>query len=136
MSYLGLDYGAKQVGVALSEGVQAQGLVVLETKEVIPRLRQITKAHQVHVVVLGLPEGRFKPQVMQFGQEIETQLGLPVVLWDEALSSRQAQTELVKRHTTSKRRRVQEHAVAAAAILADYLSEIKTYDKRKKTFSS
>lgn len=113
MNYLGLDYGEKHVGVALSEGKLAQPLLTLARNKAVQLLRPLLKKYTVDAVVVGdCPEG--------FLNELAG-LGVPIHQVDETLSTHDASQSLL--HTTQSRRKSREHAAAAAIILQTWLDQ-------------
>jgi len=116
---MGVDYGEKNVGVALSEGTLAQALTQFPAREALVRLHFLCHQHGVRLIVLGLPEGRLHQKVIEFAKELVEKLNIQVKLWDETLSSYQA-TEALKLKQRKKAKQ-QVHQTAAAHILQSYL---------------
>jgi putative holliday junction resolvase len=132
---LGIDAGERRVGVALSDETRliASPVTVLDRRDglapVLEAISQLARAEAVHHVVVGLPlnadgsHGRQARRAEQFARIAERVVGLPVELWDERLSTREA--EAILRAQGRNMRRVRERgqvdAVAAAVILQDYL---------------
>lgn len=122
MSILGIDLGKKYVGIAIAEGSLAQALTTLHRHELLERLDVLCKKHQVEKVVIGIPESKPDHQAKQLAGEIESKLGIEVVYFDETLSSRHAMNSLVMSATSRKKRKIREHAVAAAIFLDEFLA--------------
>lgn len=130
-SILGIDAGEKRVGVATANVIArlARPLTTLanDTK-LVSSLKTIAKDEDAGLMVLGLPrnlEGEETTQtawVRTFAKKLEP-VGLPIVFHDEALSSRAAEKELVKRGKPYAK--VDVDALAAAYILADYMETYK-----------
>ncbi len=130
MRILGLDLGEERIGVALSDpqGWLAAPLTVLPGKSFKAALAAIEKMvveHQVGRVVVGYPrslDGTLGPQAQRVDRHVEllrSRLPVPVVLWDERLSTAQAKRMI---HEAGKRvRRDRIDAAAAAIILQSYL---------------
>ncbi|NMM51740.1 Holliday junction resolvase RuvX [Paenibacillus aquistagni] len=132
MRILGLDYGDRKIGVAVSDafGWTAQGLeVIVRTSEekVLKRLETIVKDHEVEAIVLGLPKnmnGTVGPRgeiSMTFAETLRQSLGLPVHLWDERLSTVSAERTLLEADVSRKKRRQVVDKMAATIILQTYL---------------
>ncbi|PLR78052.1 Holliday junction resolvase RuvX [Bacillus sp. V3-13] len=134
MRTLGLDVGSKTVGVALSDelGWTAQGLETIrineEEKEFgFEQIGKIIKEHEVGKVVVGLPKnmnGTIGPrgEASQFyARELEKRFGLPVVLWDERLTTVAAERILLEADVSRKKRNKVIDKMAAAMILQGYL---------------
>lgn len=129
---LALDIGEKRVGVAISDSLRltAQGLTTLTEKttaEILLFVEGIAKEHKVLEIVLGYPllmsgdEGSMAKMVRQLAEKIKNRMSIPVILWDERLSSKQA--ERVLRGT---RRRMKEDIdrISACLVLQSYLDSI------------
>lgn len=132
MRYMALDVGERRVGVAVSDetGLIARSLTVIQRSsraEDCTRLRDLAAAHSVTALVVGLPldsggeEGPQARQIRRYGRRIADALALPVVFWDESGSTLAAQEALIAAGRSRRARRDRLDAVAAAAILQDYL---------------
>lgn len=128
----GLDVGDRTIGVALSDpsGVIARGLEVIRRgslAEDLARLQAILAAHDVERVVVGLPRnmnGTYGPRAemaRRFAARLEAALGLSVVLWDERLTTVQAERTLLEADLSRRKRRQVIDRVAAQIILQNYL---------------
>jgi putative Holliday junction resolvase len=127
---LGLDVGGKRIGVAISDEM---GLIASPVAMVPrgPRSGQEIRVHAERLgavsLVVGLPvglSGREGPQaeeVRAFVEEQAEMIGLPVIWWDERLSTSIAERSLIASGTKRDRRKQQVDAVAAAIILQGYL---------------
>lgn len=121
MRILGIDYGEKNLGLAFSEGKIAAGIGSCSRKLALSHIAQTCQELEVEKLVLGIPQGRMEKPVRQFGKQLSQAVGLPVIYWDETLTSQEAREALVKSGGTRKRRRQKEHAVAAAILLQNYI---------------
>lgn len=135
MRVLGLDFGEKRIGVSVSDelGLTAQGITTIirkNNKQVMDELKQVIYRYQVEQVVIGYPlrldgsEGIQCEKVNHFGRYIETAFGLPVVKWDETLSSQAAEDVLREADVHWKKRRLVVDKVAATLILQSYLDHL------------
>ena len=127
--YLGVDYGTKRIGLAISDGLglTARPLEVVSRKDLEVALRKIADEYPVDEVVVGLPtglgghEGDSAIGARALGHEIEKLLEVPVSYVDERFTSRMAESVLLesgmKRHT----RKETVDKVAAAIILQTFL---------------
>ena len=136
---LGIDAGQRRVGVAISDelGLLASPLVVLDRRRglasVLDALSALSRREAVDHVVVGLPlnaDGSTGPQARRaqhFARLTSKAVGLPVELWDERLSTREAEDILRAqgRDLRRLRQRGEIDAVAAAVILQDYLDHGK-----------
>ena len=110
MRILGLDYGSKTVGVAVSDelGITAQGLETISRKsegklrQTCARLEELIQEYQVTAIVLGYPknmnntEGERAGKTLEFKEMLERRTNLPVILWDERLSTVSAERTLME----------------------------------------
>jgi putative Holliday junction resolvase len=135
MRVLGLDVGEKRIGAALSDpvGIIASPLTVIERKSEDGALGEITalaREHEVGRIVVGLPlslDGSPGPQarsVQSFIELLEGRTGLPVVTWDERLSTVAAGRALAEAGVKREKRKERIDAVAAALILQGYLDSV------------
>ena len=141
MRIMALDYGEKRIGVALSDplGLTAGGLVTLKRENIkkdLLAIFQLVETHQVEQVVLGLPrnmDGSLGPsagQVKEFARRLKGRLQVPVVFWDERLSTRAAQRTLLEGDVSRRKRRDVLDKMAAAVILQGYLDAGKRVSKQ------
>jgi putative Holliday junction resolvase len=140
---LALDYGRARIGMAIAqvEAGIAQPLGTLDRinrNEDMRRLRELVREHGVRQIVVGLPlrldgtRGDMAEEAARFGQRVHKQLGLPVEMVDERLTSWEAERLLEEQqghtiHAASSKKRKKENektgvdAMAAALILKEYL---------------
>jgi putative Holliday junction resolvase len=142
---LGIDYGRARIGLALADSQTGlprplDTLKRINRNEDMRRLREIVRAHGVKQVVVGLPlrldgsRGEMAEEASRFGERVRKQLGIPVEMVDERLTSWEAE-RLLEDHagkvfhddakTSHKKRRESSRAsvdaMAAAVILKEYL---------------
>ncbi len=132
MRIIGLDLGKKRIGVAISDelGITAQALTTLQRgsfADDCAALRELVQSYGVEEIVVGLPL-HMSGQLGQSGQECQTygkrlakNLSLPVVFWDERLSTVAAEKSLLEGDMRRSRRRRVIDQVAACWILGGYL---------------
>lgn len=118
MNYLGLDYGQKHVGVAISQGTLAEPLTTIPNNNLLTRIKQLVVAHKIHTIIIGQPTGVIASEVRQLASWLSA-LNLTVILSDETLSSQDAVASLL--HVGKKKRNLEQHAAAAAIILQSFL---------------
>ncbi len=129
---LGLDVGSKRIGLAVSDplGFSAQGLGVLirqDRADVLARLQEVARKWQVQRVVVGLPrhlDGRLgdaAPEILRLASDLGEALGVPVVTWDERLTTAEAERILLQADLSRRRRRQVLDQQAAVLILQNYL---------------
>jgi len=131
---LALDLGEARVGVALSDplGMTAQPLEVIERWRLLARLREIIAEYEVQRIVVGYPlkldgsDGPAAIAVKAATAEIEKETGLPVELWDERLTTAQANRMMIGGDVRRADRKSKIDKVAAALILQSYLDAKST----------
>ena len=132
MRVLGLDMGERRIGVALSdpEGIVAIALTVIERKSEDTDLKQLidlTHEHGVERIVIGLPRsldgslGKQAKAVEAFVESLARCTELPVVTWDERLSTVAAARMMAEAGVKRDKRKKRLDSVAAAFILQGYL---------------
>lgn len=131
---LGIDYGSVRLGLALSDRGHrlAQGLAVYRRRDLVSDfayLKELMAQHQIAAIVLGLPLnmngslGEQARQVLLFKVQLEAELKLPVALFDERLSSAEAERVLLSADFSRRRRRGLRDQLAATLILQGYLDQ-------------
>ncbi|MCL1925526.1 MAG: Holliday junction resolvase RuvX [Syntrophorhabdaceae bacterium] len=129
---VGLDYGSRRIGVAVSDslGFTAQPLppiVRSGDKKDIEELGRLAAELEITSVVLGLPllmngdEGPAAVRAREFGARIEEILSLPVTMWDERLTTAQAERHLVESNLRRERRKELRDSLAAMFLLQSAL---------------
>ena len=132
MRVMALDVGDKTIGVAVSDAllVTAQGRATIHRKSLqddIDALRRLVEEDEVHQIVVGNPlhmdgkESRQSQKVRTLAAEIQRQLNLPIVLWDERLTSVAAEEHLQEMGLNWRQRREHVDKIAAMIILQNYL---------------
>ena len=140
MRILGLDFGSKTVGVAVSDGLllTAQGVETIERKDenklrkTCARIEELIAEYEITEIVLGLPknmnntEGERVEKTKAFGEMLERRTGLPVHYWDERLTTVAAEQILMESGVRRENRKAVTDNVAAGLILQGYLDCLKT----------
>lgn len=131
MRLMGLDVGTKTIGVAVSDelGLTAQGVEVIrrQGEQDFDRLRSLAMQYQVGKIVVGLPKnmngtiGERGEQCLTFGKYIEERLQIPVVFWDERLTTMAAERTLLSADISRKKRKSVIDKMAAMLILQNYM---------------
>lgn len=135
MKILAVDYGERRTGLAVSDdiGITAQGLdtLVVEDERVLPsRVAEIAVRLGAERIVVGLPlnmngtESEKSQKVRVFGAELTELANMPVIFWDERMTSLQAQRILQE---TGKKTRGNKHhidRISATLILQEYLQTV------------
>lgn len=135
MRILGLDYGSKTVGVAVSDplGITAQGLEIIRRKDenklrqTLARIEEIAKEYKAEEIVLGLPKnmnntlGDRVEKTLIFKEMLERRTGLKVTMWDERLTTVAADKAMMEAGLNGKQRKEYVDMIAASFILQGYL---------------
>jgi putative Holliday junction resolvase len=134
---LGLDVGSRTIGMAISDplGITAQGLPTIRRKNKrldFEQLGNVLRQYQVAEIVVGYPlrlsgnEGTQSQKMQQFAVELRNRFGLPVHLWDERLTSSQANRILREAELSIKKRGEAVDRMAAVLILQSWMEARKS----------
>lgn len=135
MKIMGLDFGSKTVGVAISDAllITAQGVEIIRRKEenklrqTLARIEELIEQNDVREIVLGYPKnmndtlGDRVIKTEEFKEKLERRTGLPVVLWDERLTTVAADKAMIEAGIRREDRSSHVDKVAAVLILQGYL---------------
>ena len=135
MRIMGLDYGSKTIGEAISDplGLTAQGVEIIRREEEnklrksLRRIEELVKQYEVEELVLGFPKnmnntiGERAEKSLQLKETLERRLGLPVVMWDERLTTVEANRTLMESGVRRENRGKYVDMIAAVFILQGYL---------------
>lgn len=138
MRIMGLDFGSKTVGVAVSDELllTAQGLEIIRRKEenkqrqTLARIEELIVEYCVTEIVLGYPKnmndtlGDRVQKTEEFKEKLERRTGLPVVLWDERLTTVAADKLMMEAGIRRENRKDYVDRIAASFILQGYLDYI------------
>jgi len=142
---LALDYGTKRIGVALSDelGWTAQPLETLNRRSLdrdIAHIASLVGTHEVRQVLLGFPiqlDGREGPAVQamrEFHARLEQGVPVPVILWDERLTTKSAEDLLIAADVSRKKRKGVVDRIAASILLQSYLASLEPALKKEPEF--
>lgn len=132
---MGLDYGTKTTGVAISDalGITAQGVETITRKsnkklrQTLARIESLVSEYQVKRIILGLPKnmnntlGERAEETKEFQEMLERRTGLEVVLWDERLTTVESERILKDGGVRRENRKERVDWMAAALILQSYM---------------
>ncbi|HJD45528.1 MAG TPA: Holliday junction resolvase RuvX [Candidatus Mediterraneibacter norfolkensis] len=138
MRVMGLDYGAKTVGVAISDplGLTAQGIETIERKEenklrrTCARIEALIREYEVEKIVLGFPKhmnndiGERAEKTLEFRDMLTRRTGLEVIMWDERLTTVEAERTLIESSVRREDRKKYIDKIAAVFILQGYLDSL------------
>ncbi len=139
MRILGLDYGSVTVGVAVCDplGITAQGLETItrpaenKLRRTLARIVELAEMYQVEKIVLGFPKnmnntvGERGEKTLEFQAQLERRTGLPVILWDERLTTMAANRALMEAGVRRENRKEVIDQMAAVLILQGYLDSMR-----------
>lgn len=139
MRIIGLDFGSKTVGVALSDPlmITAQGVEIIrrdsenKLRQTLARIEEIIAQNQVTEIVMGLPknmnntEGERVEKTRDFAEKLERRTGLPVTLWDERLTTVAADRAMIEGGIRRENRKNYVDEIAAVFILQGYMDYLK-----------
>ncbi|EOS48397.1 YqgF family RNAse H domain-containing protein [Lachnospiraceae bacterium MD335] len=139
MRKMGLDFGAKTVGVAVSDPllITAQGLEIVRRKsenklrQTLARIEELIVEYEVDELVLGYPKnmndtlGERAEKTQEFKEMLERRTGLSVQLWDERLTTVAADKAMVEAGIRREERKEHVDRIAAVFILQGYLDYLK-----------
>ena len=139
MRIMGLDYGSKTVGVAISDTllITAQGIEIIrrekenKQRQTLARIDELIKEYEVDKIVLGYPKnmnntiGERAEKTQLFKETIEKRTGLEAILWDERLSTVSADRTMMEMNIRREDRFKYVDEIAAIFILQGYLDSIK-----------
>ncbi len=135
MRIMGLDFGSKTVGVAISDPllITAQGIEIIRRKEenklrqTLARIEELIVEYEVEEIVLGLPknmnatEGVRAELTNEFREKLERRTGLSVTMWDERLTTVAADKAMMEAGIRREKRKDYVDMIAATLILQGYL---------------
>ena len=147
MRILGLDFGSKTVGVAVSDplGITAQPVEIVRRKserklrQTLARIEELAKEYRAESFVLGLPKnmnntmGERAEKSLAFKEMLEKRTGLPVVMWDERLTTVAANRAMMEGGVRRENRGEFVDSMAAALILQGYLDSLKNSTNNSDT---
>ena len=138
MRILGLDFGSKTVGVAMSDEllITAQGVETIwrdkpsKLRQTLARIDELVKQYGVEKIVLGFPknmndtEGERCAKTKEFKELLEKRTGLEVILWDERLTTVAANEAMIEMGIRRENRKEYIDQIAAIFILQEYLNYV------------
>lgn len=142
MRILALDVGTKNIGMAICDplGITAQSLPTIrrkgDTEKDVKFVTDAITEYQVETLVVGLPknmngtEGPSCAMAKEFAAEVEGKIEIPIVFWDERLTSKIAESAMLEADLSRKKRKQKVDSLAAILILQNYLDYLKSGNVR------
>ncbi|MDH5174193.1 MAG: Holliday junction resolvase RuvX [Elusimicrobiota bacterium] len=142
MKILGIDYGEKRIGLALSDAsnIIAHGLKVLNrdtTDKWLEEIKTVVRENKIEKIVIGLPKnmngsiGEKGKEVLALVKLLEKVVNVPIVTWDERLTTVSAEKVLLQAELSRKKRKGILDKLSASIILQNYLDSIGPAQKEK-----
>ncbi len=139
---LALDVGQKRIGVAVSDplGITAQGVGVIARKNIeddINAVKKFVDEYGADSIVVGMPinmdgtKGESAKKVAEFVETVSSGLNIPVVTYDERLSTKESERFLIFSDVSRKKRKGVIDKIAAQLILESYLERLKNSSQVK-----
>lgn len=139
MRILGLDFGSKTVGVAISDPlmITAQGVEIIrrdsenKIRKTLQRIEELIKEYEVEKIILGYPknmngtDGERVEKTMEFKEALERRTGLPVIMVDERLTTVSADKIMMESGIRRENRKEYVDEIAAMLILQNYLESVR-----------
>ena len=131
-----MDVGEKRIGVAVSDplGYTAQGISTIR-REDIEELQRLIKDYEIGRIIVGLPRnmngsiGEQGKKVLDFVGRLKKKIDLPIITWDEKLTTKESERILLKADLSRTKRKKVIDKLAAALILQNYLDSQRTMRK-------
>lgn len=132
MRIIGLDYGEARIGVAVSDILETianplDTITERDREKQLEKVLEVIKRERAEKIVVGLPKrmdgslGHRAEYTREFSEELAQRCSLPLVMWDERLSSSEAHRMLDTGGVSGKKRKTKVDKIAAVLILQTYL---------------
>lgn len=141
---MGLDFGSKTVGIAVSDGLglTAQGVEIIrresenKLRRTLARIQELIEEYSVTKIVLGFPKnmnntvGDRGEKSLAFRETLEKRTGLPVEMWDERMTTVSANRTLMEAKVRREKRKDYVDQIAAVYILQGYLDRNQNKEEK------
>lgn len=122
MKILGIDFGQKSIGLAISQGYLAEPWQTIKKGKNLEKIiADLCRKEEIGLIIVGISEGKMAEIQKKFGQNLAKISQLPVEFWDETLTSKEATQKMAEAKVRKKKRKEKEHAFSAALILQSFL---------------
>ncbi len=131
--YLGIDYGVKRIGLAVSDptGLIATSLKYIDASPaLLENIENISKEREIDEIVVGLPKnmngtlGHMAKEAISFVDKLKDRVTIPISLWDERVTTMEARRLLISADVSRKKRKKVIDGMAAQLILQGFLDRI------------
>ena len=126
MKILAIDYGVRNIGLAISDGFLAEPLGQIKIKgqkDFLTKIEKLCLKNKIKKIILGLPDGRLHSVIKKIKTQLKKRLNLDVILYDETLTTKEAILKMKEAGKKRKERQKKDHLFAACLILQSYLDE-------------
>ncbi len=124
MNIVGIDFGLSKVGIAIATSKLAEPMKVLRYKDVktlCTEIKKICEKEGVEKIIVGISEGQMAQKTKEFIEELKKQVNIPILEFDETLSTYDAQRLSIESGMNRRKRHEMEDAIAASVMLQNYL---------------
>lgn len=127
MRILGIDFGLRNIGLAMADHDLVEPFGQLRFKNLrvaLEKIQKILEEEKIEKIVLGISEGKMAEKTKEFAKQLEEKTHQPVFLVDESFSSREAREKMLEISKPQRKRRKQEHQVAACLLLENFIARM------------
>ena len=127
MKYLGIDYGRRKIGLAVSNGRLSEPMKVIRYKDIkllVQQIKNICEQEKIEKVIVGMSENEMGDEIKKFASILGSHTPAPIVFSDETLTSHDAIEMSVASGMGRKKRKEMEDAFAASIMLQNYLESL------------
>lgn len=121
-----IDYGRAKIGLARTEGYLADPWQVVRVnsfEDALKKVQKVLEVEKVQKIVVGISEGEMAKEQELFAKELGRLTGLKIILWDEGLSTQDAQALAIQSGAGPKKRHKMEDAYAATLVLQSFIDD-------------
>lgn len=127
MKYLGIDYGRRKIGLAVSNGRLSEPFQVIRYKDydkMIAHVVRVIDIQKIENIIVGMSENEMGDEIKKFASILGSHTSVPIVFSDETLTSHDAIEMSVASGMGRKKRKEMEDAFAASIMLQNYLESL------------
>ncbi len=128
MRVLGIDFGLRNIGLAIAEHdlVEPFGQLRFKNLQVaLEKIQKISKEEEIDKIVLGISEGKMAEKTKEFAEQLKEKTHRPIFFVDESFSSQEAREKMLEISKPQRKRRKQEHQVAACLLLENFIARMR-----------
>lgn len=128
LNLLGIDFGLKKVGLSLAVSQLADPLKViryLDLNNLINQIVAVIESNGIKKVIIGISEGKMAHETKLFAERLKGSTNVPIELFDETLSTQEAQRLAIESGIKQTKRKEMEDAMAASVMLQNYIDSLQ-----------